>query len=159
MVTSTIVVGPSNTTQLWPIPPVQGALLPGAVVRFRHVDSGNCLRNTNTYEPTIPNYVCSHDLKLSYVLDSVGDGTWRLRNELTNQCLYASGSTNLLYSATCWASPAMRFSLDATSGGLRLRHVATSKCVVGNAASGDYVHTSACANLAQMTYRADVIHY
>lgn len=156
---STILTGPSNTTQLWPIPPMQGALPAGAVVRLRQVESGNCLRSTNLYEPTIPNYVCSHDLKLSYVIDIGGDGFLRLRNELTNQCLYATGSSNLLYSGTCGTSSATRFSLYGVSGGYRLRHVATNKCVIGNSASGDYVHTAACGNDPQMVYRVDVIHY
>lgn len=54
VVMSTILTGPSNTTQLWPIPPMQGALPAGTVVRLRQVDSGNCLRSTNSTSPPSP---------------------------------------------------------------------------------------------------------
>jgi hypothetical protein len=164
VVNATIFVGPNpNTTQLLPYPPVQGAIpyAPSAIVRLRHVNSGNCLRGVNTNGAAVPSFVCSHDLKLSYILTHLGgSGLVRLRNQVTNQCLYALAGVGLpIFNWTCASDPALEFSLDAVSGGYRLRNVSTGKCIYGGSISGDIAHTAPCSSDSSMTYRIDVIHY
>jgi Cytolethal distending toxin A/C domain len=147
-----------NTTELLPYPPEQGSLTSGAVVRLRHLNSGNCLRGLAPNGSAVPNYVCSHDLKLSYVLDNAGGGTMRLRNQTTNQCLYSLNSNGQpLYNWTCWASPATPFAFNPAAGGYRLRNVATGRCIYGNNVAGGIAHTWGCWNDPAMTFRIDII--